>query len=78
MSFFTMKSQLNNLKQKAYKETDFSENPGYFGSVGGFFRSIATSLRFVFTEKENIVFALLQWVSVAVAVSYTHLTLPTN
>lgn len=66
MSFFTMKSQLNNLKQKAYKETDFSENPGYFGSVGGFFRSIATSLRFVFTEKENIVFALLQWVSVAV------------
>ncbi len=66
MSFFTMKSELNNLKQKAYKETDFSENPGYFGSIGGFFTSITASLRFVLTEKENIVFALLQWASIAV------------
>lgn len=64
MSFFTMKSELDTLRQKAYKETDFSENPGYFGSIGGFFTSIAASLRFVFTEKENIVFALLQWAAV--------------
>lgn len=66
MSFFTMKSELNTLRQKAYKETDFSENPGYLGSIGGFFTSIAASLRFVLTEKENIVFALLQWASIAV------------
>ena len=65
MSFFTMKSELDTLRQKAYKETDFSENPGYFGSIGGFFTSIAASLRFVFTEKENIVFALLQWATIA-------------
>ena len=54
MSLIPIKNELNNLKLKAYKEIDFSENPGYFGSVGGFFRSIATSLRFVLTEKENI------------------------
>lgn len=65
MSFFTMKSELDTLRQKAYKETDFSENPGYFGSIGGFFTSIAASLRFIFTEKENIVFALLQWATIA-------------
>ena len=67
MSFFTMKSELDTLKRKAYKETDFSENPGYFGSVGGFFTSIAASLRFVFTEKENIVFAVMQWIAVALS-----------
>ncbi len=65
MSFFTMKSELDTLRQKAYKETDFSENPGYFGSIGSFFTSIAASLRFIFTEKENIVFALLQWATIA-------------
>ncbi|MCI5635019.1 MAG: hypothetical protein MR350_06175, partial [Alphaproteobacteria bacterium] len=61
MSFFTMKFELDTLRQKAYKETDFSQNPGKFASLGGFFTSIAASLRFVLTEKENIVFALLQW-----------------
>ena len=65
MSLFTIKSKLDKLKMEAYHETDFSENPGYFGSIGGFFRSIATSLRFVLTEKENIVFALLQWATIA-------------
>lgn len=65
MSFFTMKSEFDRLKTKAYKETDFSENPGYFGSIGSFFTSIAASLRFIFTEKENIVFALLQWATIA-------------
>lgn len=67
MSLIPIKNELNNLKLKAYKEIDFSENPGYFGSVGGFFRSIATSLRFVLTEKENIVFALLQWGCIVLA-----------
>lgn len=61
MSFTQIKDELNNLKLKASHEINFSKSPGYFGSVGGFFRSIATSLRFVLTEKENIVFALLQW-----------------
>lgn len=65
MSLFTMKSEFDRLKTKAYKETDFSENPGYFGSIGSFFTSIAASLRFIFTEKENIVFALLQWATIA-------------
>ncbi|MCI5633946.1 MAG: hypothetical protein MR350_00590, partial [Alphaproteobacteria bacterium] len=61
MSFFKMKKDLTALKERAYKETDFSQNPGKFASLGGFFTSIAASLRFVLTEKENIVFALLQW-----------------
>ena len=52
MSLFTMKSEFDRLKTKAYKETDFSENPGYFGSIGSFFTSIAASLRFIFTEKK--------------------------
>lgn len=65
MSLFTIKSEFDRLKTKAYKETDFSENPGYFGSIGSFFTSIAASLRFIFTEKENIVFALLQWATIA-------------
>lgn len=65
MSLFAMKSEFDRLKTKAYKETDFSENPGYFGSIGSFFTSIAASMRFIFTEKENIVFALLQWATIA-------------
>lgn len=65
MSFFKMKKDLTALKERAYKETDFSQNPGKFASLGGFFASIAASLRFVFTEKENIVFAVLQWCVIA-------------
>lgn len=60
----SLSNRLENLKLETYNYTKEQQKPGTLESVSGFFASIAASLRFVFTEKENIVFALLQWIAI--------------
>ncbi len=62
-----VRRSLDNLKKKAGNFADQQKKPGKKEAVSGYFASGAASLRFIFSEKENIIFALLQWVSVGVA-----------
>ena len=78
-SYREIKTDLQHLKAGAGTIVEKNEKPGRGAAVAGYFNSGAVSLRFIFGEKENIVFAFLQWAVIGIAsVSYTHLTLPTT
>lgn len=56
---------LNEIKDNAIKQYDAKKRPHKIESVGSFFKGGAASLAFIFSEKENILFAILQLVSIA-------------
>ena len=55
-----IKEELYSLKDNAYSNYKAEECPGKKESLSGFFNSSYASLHFIFSEKENILFALLQ------------------
>lgn len=57
--------ELKDLKKQAANVYDDNFKPGTLSSVGGFFRNAALSLSFILSEKENILFAVLQLISIA-------------
>lgn len=59
-------NQLEELKTKSSSVAQKKVRPGKVESLGGFFNNGAVSLRFIFHEKENIVFALLQLVVIGI------------
>ena len=59
-SYGTIKNSLNKLKHEAGDQIGEQENPSMMESIGGFGKQAANSLYFILTEKENIIFALLQ------------------
>ena len=61
----TIKEELTNLKNKAYVNYGNKEKPSKTTATLGFFRSCGVSLYLIFTEKENILFALLSLVCMA-------------
>ena len=58
--------ELKTLKNQSSSVTKKKIHPGKIESIGGFFNNGAVSLRFIFQEKENIVFALLQLVVIGI------------
>lgn len=60
----SLSSKLESLKLESYNYAKEQQKPGSLESVSGFFSSIAASLRFVLSEKENVVFAILQWMAI--------------
>ncbi len=56
----SLKKNLTQLKQNAYLSAKSKAKPSRIESVGNFFADGCRSLRFIFSEKENILFALLQ------------------
>ena len=61
----TIKEELTDLKNKAYVNYDNKEKPSKTTAALGFFRSCGVSLYLIFTEKENILFAFLSLVCMA-------------
>lgn len=59
-------NQLKELKTQSSSLTQKKVRPGKVESIGGFFNNGAVSLHFIFKEKENIVFALLQLVVIGI------------
>ncbi|MCR4821183.1 MAG: hypothetical protein K5838_08695 [Elusimicrobiales bacterium] len=55
---------LKEFKSSAASIMDTNEKPGYFTSIGGFFSESFKSLFYVLKEKENITFAILQWIAI--------------
>lgn len=55
-----IKQEIYSLKDKAYSNYKAEDCPGKKESLSGFFNSSYASLHFIFSEKENILFALLQ------------------
>lgn len=58
------KSDLEQLRSEVATITQSEEKPDILSSMGGFFTNCAKSFRFILSEKENIVFALLQLASI--------------
>ena len=58
------KDYLKQLRSQAKSVLEENEKPGKITSLGGFFSESAKSLRFILSEKENLMFALLQLVSI--------------
>ena len=61
-----IKNQFMNLKEKAHLEISNHYKPDKTISVTGFFASSAAAWNYIFSEKENILFALLQWGVIAI------------
>lgn len=55
---------LKEFKNSAASIMDRNEKPGHFTAIGGFFSECFKSLLYVLKEKENITFAILQWVAI--------------
>ena len=55
---------LRKFKNSASHIMDNNEKPGHFASIGGFFSECFKSLLYVLKEKENITFAILQWIAI--------------
>lgn len=66
-SYREIKTDLQHLKAGAGTIVEKNEKPGRGAAVAGYFNSGAVSLRFIFGEKENIVFAFLQWAVIGIA-----------
>ena len=60
MKISEIKQEIYSLKDGAYSNYQEAECPSKTESCKGFFRSGCASLHFIFSEKENILFALLQ------------------
>lgn len=63
-SYSTIKNSLNKLKHDAYEQIGEQEKPSMLTSMGSFGKQAANSLYFILTEKENIMFAVLQLVCI--------------
>ncbi len=63
-SYSTIKGSLKKLKNEAYEQISEQEKPSMLESMGGFWKQSANSLYFILTEKENIMFAVLQLVCI--------------
>ena len=59
-SYTTIKGSLETLKHEACNHVSEQEKPSMLESIGGFGKQAANSLYFILTEKENIIFAVLQ------------------
>ncbi len=57
---------LHDMKDNAVKQYDAEQRPYKIESVNSFFKGGAASLAFIFSEKENILFSLLQLVIIAI------------
>ncbi len=62
-----VKLNLQALKANSYSQIKDFDKPKKIESIGGFFSSAMRSFRFICCEKENIVFAILQWLVVCLA-----------
>lgn len=62
--FASAKRDFITLKNEAYEQLKQKSKPQKSESVSGFFHSAYYSLRFILTEKENILFAFLQWAAI--------------
>lgn len=63
-SYSTIKDSLKSLKYEAYNQIGEQEKPSMLESIGGFGKQAVNSLYFILTEKENIMFAVLQLVCI--------------
>lgn len=59
-----LRKNLNSLKEKAHTVVKNKHKPSKTNSLINFFSNLGASFRFILSEKENILFAFLQWAAI--------------